>query len=192
MAMATYGTMCIELLTRDNYETWKIQMRTLLVKNDLWTYVGGLKVKPELIDGNAESREAWCEWTETGEKAKADLILCISPAELKQIKNSVTSREIWIRLEEVYPSKGSARKATLLKLLIQLKMSDTGDVRDHLSKFFDIVDKLSEMEIKSTKIYCRLCCFTVYQRVMRIFDAQSNQAMIFHRPRSSEKILRHC
>ncbi|GBN43408.1 hypothetical protein AVEN_82718-1 [Araneus ventricosus] len=183
MAMASFGTMRIELLTRDNYETWKIQMRTLLVKSDLWTYVGGLKVKPELIDGNAESREAWCEWTETGEKAKADLILCISPAELKQIKNSVTSREIWIRLD---PPKGSARKATLLKLLIQLKMSDTGDVRDHLRKFFDIVDKLSEMEIKSTKIYCRLCCFTVYQRVMKIFDAQSNDAMIFHRQMFSE------
>ncbi|GBO01603.1 hypothetical protein AVEN_46635-1 [Araneus ventricosus] len=58
MAMASYGAMRIELLTRDNYETWKIQMRALLVKNDLWTYVGGIKVKPELIDGNAELREA--------------------------------------------------------------------------------------------------------------------------------------
>ncbi|GBM62237.1 hypothetical protein AVEN_44034-1 [Araneus ventricosus] len=27
-------------------------------------------------------------------------------------------------------------------------MPDTGDVRDHLRKFFDIVDKLSDMEIK--------------------------------------------
>ncbi|GBN55401.1 hypothetical protein AVEN_143485-1 [Araneus ventricosus] len=148
MAMASYGAMRIELLTRDNYETWKIQMRALLVKNDLWTYVGGIKVKPELIDGNAESREACSKWTETDEKAKADLILCISPAELKQIKNCVTSRDIWIKLEEIYQSRGPARKATLLKSLIQLKMPDTGDVRDHLRKFFDVVDKLSEMEIK--------------------------------------------
>ncbi|GBM64627.1 Retrovirus-related Pol polyprotein from transposon TNT 1-94 [Araneus ventricosus] len=148
MAMSSYGAMRIELLTRDNYETWKIQMRALLVKNDLWTYVGGIKVKPELIDGNAESREACSKWTETDEKAKADLILCISPVELKQIKNCVTSRDIWIKLEEIYQSKGPARKATLLKSLIQLKMPDTGDVRDHLRKFFDVVDKLSEMEIK--------------------------------------------
>ncbi|GBM76703.1 Retrovirus-related Pol polyprotein from transposon RE2 [Araneus ventricosus] len=158
MAMASYGAMRIELLTRDNYETWKIQMRALLVKNDLWTYVGGIKVKPELIDGNAESREACSKWTETDEKAKADLILCISPAELKQIKNCVTSRDIWIKLEEIYQSKGPARKATLLKSLIQIKMPDTGDVRDHLRKFFDVVDKLSEMEIKIDENLLSIIC----------------------------------
>ncbi|GBM45973.1 hypothetical protein AVEN_96911-1 [Araneus ventricosus] len=119
MSMASYVTMRIELLTRDNSETWKIQMRALLVKKDLWTYAGGIKVKPELIDGNAESREACSKWTETDEKAKADLILCISPAELKQIKNCVPSRGIWIKLKEICQSKGSAQKAALLKSHIQ-------------------------------------------------------------------------
>ncbi|GBM29709.1 hypothetical protein AVEN_156895-1 [Araneus ventricosus] len=50
--------MCIELSSRDNYETWKIQMRALLEKNDLCTFVGGIKVKPEIIDGNEALREA--------------------------------------------------------------------------------------------------------------------------------------
>ncbi|GBN07013.1 hypothetical protein AVEN_253761-1 [Araneus ventricosus] len=87
---------------------------------------GGIQVKPELIDGNAESREACSKWTETEEKAKTDLILCISTAELKQVKNCVTSRNMWIKLEEIYQSKGPSRKATLLKSLIQLKIPDTG------------------------------------------------------------------
>lgn len=149
--MASFGTMKFEALSRENYETWKIQMRALLVKNDLWGYVGGAKVKPEIIDGDEASVEACNKWTEMDEKAKADLILSISPGELKQIKNCDTSRCVWTKLEEIYQSKGPARKATLLKSLIQLKLSENkarGDIQDHLRKFFDIVDKLSEMEIK--------------------------------------------
>jgi len=41
-----------------------------------------------------------------------------------------------------------ARKATLLKQLILQRMNDGGDVKNHLGKFFDAVDKLEEMEIK--------------------------------------------
>ena len=87
-------------------------------------------------------------------KAEADIILCISPSELEQIKNCETSFNIWKKLEEIYQSKGPARKASLLKSLIQFRMPDSySDVLDHLCKFFDIVDKLSEMEIILMTIY---------------------------------------
>ena len=49
-------------------------------------------------------------------------------------------------------SKGPARKALLLKLLIQLRMPDcysNNCDHDHLCEFFDIMDKLSEMEINT-------------------------------------------
>ncbi|GBO07954.1 hypothetical protein AVEN_78386-1 [Araneus ventricosus] len=71
----------------------------------------------------------------------------------------VISRDMWIKLEEIYQSEGPAREATLFK------MPDTGDVPDHLRKFFDIVDKLSEMEINQWEwpplnflAYCSKIC----------------------------------
>jgi hypothetical protein len=144
--------MRIETLNKDNYETWKIQMKAILVKSDSWCYVAGSKQKPELVPNDEKSKEVYDKWAEMDEKAKADIILCISPSELKQIKNCESSLEVWNKLEEIYQSKGPARKASLLKSLIQHKMFDstTGvrDIRDHLRKFFDIVDKLSELEIK--------------------------------------------
>lgn len=48
----------------------------------------------------------------------------------------------------IYASKGLARKATLLKQLILQRMSEGGDVRDHMSRFFDTVDKLAAMEVE--------------------------------------------
>ena len=52
-----------------------------------------------------------------------------------------------MKLERIYQSKGPARKATLLKQLILNKTAEGEDVKEHLSKFFDAVDKLSEMDV---------------------------------------------
>ena len=39
--MAGTNSMRIELLMKDNYDTWQIQVEALLVKNDTWQYVSG-------------------------------------------------------------------------------------------------------------------------------------------------------
>ncbi|KAJ3661597.1 hypothetical protein Zmor_005987 [Zophobas morio] len=134
----------IELLRKDNFDTWKLQMQAVLIKGDLWEYVSGTCVKPEATATNAA---AIAEWVKNDSKARSDIVLSISPTELKQIKNCDTSRSMWLRLEEIYQSKGPARKATLLKSLILCKMDDGGDVREHLREFFDSVDKLNDMDV---------------------------------------------
>lgn len=116
------GTVKIELLEKENFDTWKIQMEALLTKNDAWEYVSGEIVKPELIAGDAASQAAMNTWNKNDRKAKSDIILSISRSELKQIKNCTTSKETWDKLHSIYESKGPARKATLLKQLIHMKM----------------------------------------------------------------------
>lgn len=118
----------------------------LIIKNDAWMYVNGECKRPILEDNNA-NENAVQTWDKNDNKAKSDIILSISPSELKQVKGCVTSREVWLKLESIYQSKGPARKATLLKQLTLQRMEGGGDVREHVSKFFDAVDKLSEMEV---------------------------------------------
>lgn len=131
----------MELLARDNYDTWKIHMQAILIKNGLWKHVSGERPKP--------TGEAAIEaWKNEDEKARSEIILCIAPSELKQIKNCETSGKLWDRLKEIYESTGPARKSTLLKQLILQKLEDGGDVEMHLRKFCDTVDKLAEMDIQ--------------------------------------------
>ena len=146
--MASSNAVRIELLNKDNFDTWVIQMEAILTKNDAWGYVSGDKVKPEIIAENAESVEASRAWDVEDKKAKSDIILAIKSSELKQIKGCHTSREVWAKLRSIYQSSGPARKATLLKQLTLHKMADGEDVREHLRKFFDTIDKLSEMEVE--------------------------------------------
>lgn len=137
----------IELLNKENFDTWKIQMKALLIKNDAWNYVNGNIVKPELVAGNQESATEVRRWETADQKAKSDIILSISPTELKQVRGCDTSREVWNKLSSIYQSKGPARKATLLNQLTVQRMGDDEDIRKYLCKFFDIVDKLSDMEV---------------------------------------------
>lgn len=67
---------------------------------------------------------------------------------MKQIKGCTTSHEVWLKVQSIYQSRGRARKATLLKQLTLSKMNDGKDVREHISKMFDIIDKLEEMSVK--------------------------------------------
>lgn len=109
--------------------------------------MNGNIVKPELIAGNQESAVEVRKWETADQKAKSDIILSINPTELKQVKGCDTSREVWDKLSSFYQSKGPTRKATLLKQLTVQRMGDDEDVRQYLCKFFDTVDKLSDMEV---------------------------------------------
>jgi len=137
----------IELLSKDNFDTWKLQVRAVLIKNDVWDFVNGTKPKPEIIAGNDASTAAATAWDAADRKAHSELILAISPSELKQVKNCATSHEIWLKLHEIYQSQGPAKKAMLLKRLTLQKMTEDEDVREHMRSFFDNVDKLQEMDV---------------------------------------------
>lgn len=53
----------------------------------------------ELLESNADSKYQYDKSIDLDEKVKVDLILCISPSEVKQIKNCETSFEIWEKFE---------------------------------------------------------------------------------------------
>lgn len=131
----------IEHLSKNNYDTWKMQMQAVLVRNERWLYVNGMKTRPQ-------AEQDIPTWELADQKAKADIILNISPSELCHVKHCQTSRDVWVKLEEIYQSKGPARKATLLKQLIFSKMSQEEGMDEHLNKFFGIIDKLNEMNVE--------------------------------------------
>lgn len=102
-------------------------------------------MKPET---NAYISAIIWKWPKNDSKAKSDIILSISPPELKHIKGFTTSREVWLKLERIDLPKGPARKATILKQLMLSKIEKGGKVWDHIGKMFDINVKLEEVKFK--------------------------------------------
>lgn len=138
----------IDYLKDNNYDSWKLQVKAILIKNETWDYVTGKKKKPEEKEGSEDETE---KWNINDQKAMSDIILTIHPTQLSQVKNCKTSSEMWEKLQSIYQSKGPAKKATLLKQLTQLRMNETENVAEYLRKYFEIVDKLSEMQVDINK-----------------------------------------
>lgn len=83
-------------------------MQALLTKNDAWAYVSGDLQRPSVIEGEATTLAALENWKRGDNKAKSDIILAINTSELKLIKGCETSRQMWLKLESIYQSKGPA------------------------------------------------------------------------------------
>lgn len=157
MAASASNSARVEPLFKDNYETWKMQVEALLTKNDLWEYVSGEKPIADEVTGDNTAAVALgvrrkAEWTNADKKAESDLILSIHPTELQHVQGCITSREVWLKLESIYASKGPARKATLLKQLMLQKLNEGDDVRNHMNRcVFDAVDRLAAMDVQVHK-----------------------------------------
>lgn len=129
----------IDRLTGDNYDTWKIHMRAILIKNDVWEYVSGSSPKPQLSDSK------YADWLKMDRKAESDILLAVSPSELAALDGLESSKAIWDKLKSMYQSSGPARKASLLKRLVLTRMQEEDDLKKHIADFFDAVKKLREI-----------------------------------------------
>lgn len=139
------GNIKFDKLNKDNYDTWRLQMKSMLVKDGLWDYVNGTECLPEETPTNALQI---VKWTKNDEKALADIMLSVSASEILHIKNVKTSREAWLKFESIYQSRAPARKALLLQNIVLMKMKEDDDPRIYVTEYFDNVDKLNEVDIK--------------------------------------------
>lgn len=129
----------IEKLSEDNYETWKVQMKSVLICNDLWPYVNGGIIKS---DGNE------AEWNTKDEKALATILLSVSKNQINNIKKCDTSRMAWKTLKDIYESKGPVRKAILYKQLYKMRKEANVSMGEYVSKFTNTAEKLEEAGIQ--------------------------------------------
>ncbi|UYV79912.1 hypothetical protein LAZ67_18001028, partial [Cordylochernes scorpioides] len=129
----------IEKLNSENFETWKMQMKMILIHSDLWEYANSIRIKPETeVESN--------EWEKNDQKALATIVLSLSPPEIIHVKKCTTSAEAWKNLNKVHQPKGPATKVFLTKQLILLKMNPNERLQDYLNKFTSLADRLSEMD----------------------------------------------
>lgn len=136
----TIGTQHIEKLNYDtNYESWKIQIKSILVCNELWKYTSGDEIS------TPENRAVW---TSKDEKALALILLSISKNQLNHVKKVTTSHAAWEKLKSIYESRGPVRKSVLYKQLYRMKEEQEQSMMDYVSSFVDKIEHLEDAGIK--------------------------------------------
>jgi len=138
--MHAAGTQHIEKLCDNNYEVWRMQMKSVLVYNDLWGYVSGTIVKPEDADAAAA-------WIVKDEKALALIVLGVSKTEIGHIRNQTTSKGAWNELEKIHKSQGPVRKAVLYRQLYQTKKMPDQSMAQFVNEFQQRADMLADVGV---------------------------------------------
>ncbi len=82
--------MKIEKFTGTNYSLWKVQMRFLLVKQDLALAIEGKSKKPSTMSNE--------DWEKMDEKAMASIFLSLAKNVLVNVSNEKSTKEVWDKL----------------------------------------------------------------------------------------------
>src|SRR6218665_1916915 len=129
--MAGKSSSKIENLNNQNYQTWKFKMEILLIKEDLWE-----TVTKEIRDPMT------AEWQTKDAKARAIVGLQVADNQLHLIRKQITAKGSWQTLKK-YHKKAS--KVNLLKRLCGLKLTERGDMENHLAEMQNLIDQLASL-----------------------------------------------
>lgn len=128
----------IEKLNGENYGTWCIQVKSLLITLDLWNTI---EVACPTDDAGKTA------WLNSDRKALATLTLSVKSSELIHIKNSKTAKEAWEVLNSLYNTDSASRKVKLFKKLVRSKFKSGEKFAVQINEFCSTVDELKEIGI---------------------------------------------
>jgi transposase InsO family protein len=124
-------------------------MQALLEERDLWDYVTGDKEKPQTsVASTAAEKARLAEWIKNDAKARRQMILCMSSAELRGTQGMATSKDLWDLLVNRKESSGSAGINNALAALFRAKAETEGDIPEHLIKIRDLQEQIHTQGLK--------------------------------------------
>ena len=124
----------ITKLNNHNYQTWKFKIELLLTKEDLWDTISEDSPNPTNT-----------AWQLKDRKARATIGLLVEDNQLNLIRKLTTAKETWDALKKYHEKSTLSNKVNLLKKLCGLKLTETGNMEQHLAKMEDLIDQLSSL-----------------------------------------------
>ena len=124
-------------LNASNYATWKVQIRMLLVKDNLWNIVNGTEVAP------AETDSQHAKFVIRKDRALATIVLSIDPSLLYLIGDPDDPIVVWNKLADQFQKKTWANKLALRRKLYSLRLNEGDSVQEHIKVMTEIFNDLA-------------------------------------------------
>ncbi|GBN06771.1 Retrovirus-related Pol polyprotein from transposon TNT 1-94 [Araneus ventricosus] len=130
-------------LNANNYSVWKFKMEMILIKEDLF----------HLIEDDTPSQPDE-KYIKKDRQARAIINLCIEDSEIIHIKYETTAKATWNKLKTIHERSNLSSKLFLLRKLYATKMSEDGNMNEHIAQMLELIDKLKAVgeEIKDDHI----------------------------------------
>ena len=129
-------------LNEKNYPTWKLQMRMMLLRDNLLSLVDGTE-PPLAQDASAADRS---NFVKRQNKALANLVLSIEPQLLYIVGDPTDPAEVWTKLQNTFQKKSWSNRLRLKKKLYTMKLKAGDSLQSHFKEFIEIFDELAILE----------------------------------------------
>ena len=138
MADARSTSTAVVPLDGSNYNTWKIQCRMALMKENLWSIVSGNEGAPA-----ATEAEKLAKFEARRDKALATIVLSVDTSLLYLLGDPEDPVIVWKQLSEQFQKKTWANKLSLRRRLNNLQLQDEDSVKDHVKSMTEIFNELA-------------------------------------------------
>lgn len=134
------NTMSIQKFRGDNYATWKVQMKALMLAKNVWSVVSG----EEKVEANADEKQkaAWCAKNNI---ALAQIVLAVAPSHLHYVSDQTDAQVAWNILKDNFSIQERAGRIYLKRRLYAAEMKDDENILEHINKIKQLSHKLAEV-----------------------------------------------
>ena len=127
-----------EKLNGSNWNTWKSQMKHLLMAKELWSLVDGSEILAS--EATAAAAALFQSWLH---KAFSTIVLAIDSAQLYLVTSCEQPKQAWDALKNHFERETLVNKLLLKKQYFRSEMKEGTSVDQHLKHMKDIADKLA-------------------------------------------------
>src|ERR1700733_9667699 len=124
----------IAKLNNQNYQTWKFKVELLLIKEDLWEVI--TKEIPDPVTAAWQTKDG---------KARATIGLLVEDNQLHLIRKQITAKGSWQALQKYHEKATLSSKVNLLRKICALKLTEFGDMENHLAEMQNLIDQLTSL-----------------------------------------------
>ena len=124
-----------------NWNTWKFQMKHLLLTKDRWGFVDGT----DPIPAEAATAEVKADYRKRSQKSFSVIVLAITSSQLYLVTSCLQPREAWEALRDQFERDTLANKLLLKKLYFRLEMKEDTSIEQHLKHMKELADRLAAM-----------------------------------------------
>ena len=124
--MDTNKELSIVPLNDKNYSTWKVQMKMLLMRENLFGILDGTEAAPP---ADATDSHAGQKYKRRHDRALATIVLSIDPSLLYLLGDPTDPAVAWTTLQNTFTKKTWSNRLRLKRKLYNLKLKTNGSLQ---------------------------------------------------------------
>ena len=135
----------IEPLNGSNYQTWKFNVKLILMERGLWGIVSGTETAPVATETNKQEKEIK-EFLLRSQKAYSQIALNVKQEFQVHVVNTDDPKVAWETLKKHFEFVSVTHIVRVNRAFYASKMAENGNLMDHITHMTQLAEQLREMK----------------------------------------------